>query len=120
MYNLGDLHAQIPRLLAHFEENSNFYLVQDFVDGQDLSKEFASGNCWNEAQVISFLKDILKILEFVHQQYVIHRDIKPANIIRRKQDGKMVLIDSGAVKEIQTVANTQGNTHLTVGIGTQQ
>lgn len=50
---------------------------------------------------------------------MIHRDIKPANVIRRKQDGKMVLIDFGAVKEIQTVVHTQGNTHLTVGIGTQ-
>ncbi|WP_052672232.1 protein kinase domain-containing protein [Aliterella atlantica] len=119
LYNLGDRHSQIPRLLAHFEEDSNFYLVQDCVDGQDLSKEFAAGRCWNESQVTSFLKDILGILAFVHQQKVIHRDIKPANIIRRKQDGKMVLIDFGAVKEIQTIVNTQGNTHLTVGIGTQ-
>jgi len=118
LYNLGDRHSQIPRLLAHFEENSEFYLVQDFVDGQDLSKEFASNKRWNESQLISFLTDILGILEFVHQQHVIHRDIKPANIIRRKQDGKMVLIDFGAVKEIQTVVNTEGNTHLTVGIGT--
>lgn len=43
LYNLGDRHSQIPRLLAHFEENSDFYLFQDCVDGQDLSKEFASG-----------------------------------------------------------------------------
>lgn len=119
LYNLGDRHSQIPRLLAHFEENSEFYLVQDFVDGQDLSKEMVSGNEWDEAQTIYFLKDILGILEVVHQQQVIHRDIKPANIIRRKQDGKMVLIDFGAVKELQTVVHTQGNSHLTVGIGTQ-
>lgn len=119
LYNLGDRHRQIPHLLAHFEENSNFYLVQDFVDGQDLSKEFASGKRWNEAQVISFLKDILVILEVVHQQKVIHRDIKPANIIRRKQDDKLVLIDFGAVKELPTIVNTQANTYLTVGIGTQ-
>ena len=119
LYNLGDRHSQIPRLLAHFEENNEFYLVQDFIEGLDLSKEMASGTKWQEAQVVSFLKDILEILEFVHQQQVIHRDIKPANIIRRKQDGKMVLIDFGAVKELQTVVNTQGNSHLTVGIGTQ-
>lgn len=119
LYSLGDRHAQIPRLLAHFEEDRNFYLVQDFVDGKDLSQEFASGKKWNESQVATFLKDILGILAFVHQQKVIHRDIKPANIIRCKQDGKLVLIDFGAVKEIQTIVNTQGNTHLTVGIGTQ-
>ncbi len=118
LYNLGDRHSQIPRLLAHFEENSQFYLVQDFVDGQDLSKEIALGKKWSEAQVISFLKDILGILAFVHQQNVIHRDIKPANIIR-KHDDTLALIDFGAVKEIQTVVHTQSHSHLTVGIGTQ-
>jgi eukaryotic-like serine/threonine-protein kinase len=118
LYNLGDRHSQIPRLLAHFEENSQFYLVQDFVDGQDLSKEIASGKKWNEPEVISFLKDILGILAFVHQQNVIHRDIKPANIIR-KHDNTLALIDFGAVKEIQTVVHTQSLSHLTVGIGTQ-
>jgi serine/threonine-protein kinase len=118
LYNLGDRHAQIPRLLAHFEEKSEFYLVQDFVDGQDLSKEMASGRKWQEVQVISSLKDILGILEFVHSQNVIHRDIKPANIIRRP-DNTLALIDFGAVKEIQTVVHTQSISHLTVGIGTQ-
>jgi eukaryotic-like serine/threonine-protein kinase len=119
LYNLGDRHGQIPQLLAHFGENNEFYLVQDFIEGRDLGKEIVSGTKWNEIQVISFLKDILGILEIVHQQKVIHRDIKPANIIRRKQDGKMVLIDFGAVKELQTVVHPQGNSHLTVGIGTQ-
>lgn len=118
LYNLGDRHEQIPRLLAHFEEKGEFYLVQDFVNGQDLSKEIELGRKWNEAQVISFLKDILGILAFVHQQNVIHRDIKPANIIRQL-DNTLALIDFGAVKEIQTVVHTQSNTHLTVGIGTQ-
>lgn len=118
LYNLGDRHTQIPRLLAHFEEQGEFYLVQDFVNGQDLSQEIASGRKWTEAQVISFLKDILEILAFVHQQNVIHRDIKPANIIRQP-DNTLALIDFGAVKEIQTVVHTQSNTHLTVGIGTQ-
>lgn len=54
LYNLGDRHGQIPRLLAHFEENNEFYLVQDFVDGHDLSTEISSGIKWNEAQVIFF------------------------------------------------------------------
>nr|WP_263013046.1 hypothetical protein [Ancylothrix sp. D3o] len=49
----------------------------------------------------------------------IHRDIKPANLIRRKSDGKIVLIDFGAVKEIGglTVSN-QGQVMSTIMIGT--
>jgi serine/threonine-protein kinase len=115
LYKLGN-HDRIPRLLAHFEENQDFYLVQEFVNGNDLSRELSSGKRWNEEEVIDFLQDVLKILEFVHQQNVIHRDIKPANLIRRAADGKIVLIDFGAVKEINTLLLTpQGNTTLAIG-----
>ncbi len=48
-----------------------------------------------------------------------HRDLKPSNIRRRRSDGKIVLIDFGAVKEVSTqVVNPQGKTTLTVAIGT--
>ena len=111
LYRLGNPYDQIPQLLAHFEENREFYLVQEFVDGNDLSKEVIPGRQWKEDQVIAFLQDVLKILEFVHQQDVIHRDLKPANLIRRASDGKIVLIDFGAVKEITTMmANMAGVT----------
>jgi serine/threonine protein kinase/tetratricopeptide (TPR) repeat protein len=114
---LGD-HDQIPKLLAHFEENQEFYLVQDFVDGQDLSREITDGKRWNETEVVTMLVDVLEVLEYIHQQNVIHRDIKPSNLIRRKSDHKIVLIDFGAVKEIETlVINTSGQTSGSV-IGT--
>src|ERR671932_616613 len=117
LYKLGN-HDQIPRLLAHFEQEQEFYLVQEFIDGHDLKQELPPGRRLTEAQVIVLCQDILKILEFVHQQHVIHRDIKPANIIRRKQDGKLVLIDFGAVKEVTTqTVNLSGNTSFTVAIG---
>ncbi|MGI2902990.1 AAA-like domain-containing protein [Tolypothrix sp. VBCCA 56010] len=67
----------------------------------------------NEKVVFKLLKDILEVLEFVHQQNVIHRDIKPQNLMRRK-DGKIVLIDFGAVKEISAFGQSSG----TIAIGT--
>jgi eukaryotic-like serine/threonine-protein kinase len=115
LYRLGN-HEQIPRLLAHFEENQEFYLVQELIDGKDLGKELILGTKWSEKQIIVFLQDLLSTLEFVHQQNVIHRDIKPANLIQRASDGKIVLIDFGAVKEISTLTMiTQGKT---VAVGT--
>jgi serine/threonine-protein kinase len=111
-------HAQIPRLLAHFEENQEFYLVQEFIEGHDLNEEVFPGKQLSEAYVIKLLQDILEVLVFVHGHTVIHRDIKPSNI-RRRQDGKIVLIDFGAVKQISTqVVNSQGQTNVTVAIGT--
>ncbi len=93
-------HDQIPSLLAHFEQDNCFYLVQEFIDGHELKREMLSGKPLSESFVINFLQEMLDILAFVHQQGVIHRDIKPSNILRRRQDWKLVLIDFGAVKQI--------------------
>ena len=100
-------HAQIPQLFEHFEENKQFYLVLEFIEGEELEQE-VHRQVLNEQQVIDLLFDVLEILNFVHQQGVIHRDIKPSNLIRRKKDGKMTLIDFGAVKEIGTLAFDAG------------
>ncbi len=118
LYQLGN-HDQIPRLLAYFEENQEFYLVQEFIKGGDLSQELIPGKQLPEDDVLSLLQDILVILEFVHQHKVIHRDVNPRNLLRRDQDGKLVLIDFGAVKQITTqLVNPPGKTKLTVAIGT--
>ena len=96
-------HPQIPEFIGHFEENKQFYLVLEFIEGEEFEHEVAR-QVLNEAQAIQFLFDILGILRSVHQQGIIHRDIKPSNLIRRQQDGRMILIDFGAVKEIGTIA----------------
>jgi len=117
LYQLGG-HQQIPRLLAHFEQHQEFYLVQEFISGQPLGQEILRGKQWNEAEVMALLEDILSVLSFVHQQGVIHRDLKPANLIRRSLDGKIVLIDFGAVKRVRTpTAASTGQTSLTVAVG---
>jgi tetratricopeptide (TPR) repeat protein len=118
LYKLGT-HDRIPQLLAYFEENAEFYLVQEFIEGHDLSQELIPGKTLSQDAVIALLQEILQILEFVHQEKVIHRDVNPRNILRRQQDGKLILIDFGAVKQITTQMITPtGQTKTTVAIGT--
>ena len=110
-------HNQIPQLLAYFEEDKEFYLVQQYIRGVTLSSELIIDKPWTEAKVIDFLRDLLTVVDFVHQNGVIHRDIKPDNLIRRALDNKLVLVDFGTVKEVmltqsQAIAST-------VAIGTQ-
>ncbi len=93
---------QIPFLLAYFEDSNQFYLVEEFVPGQPLNREIIAGKAWSEEQTISLLEEVLELLNFVHSQGVIHRDVNPSNLIRRKPDGKLVLIDFGSVKEVTT------------------
>ncbi|MEG5059536.1 tetratricopeptide repeat protein [Microcoleus sp. A2-C5] len=123
LHKLGN-HDRIPQLFAYFEENQEFYLVQEFIEGHDLSQEITPASPGNaggmkEDQVICILQEILEILDFVHQQNVIHRDVNPRNILRRNRDHKLVLIDFGAVKEITTqITNPQPKNSLSVSIGT--
>ncbi|MGI0486328.1 CHASE2 domain-containing protein [Pantanalinema rosaneae CENA516] len=114
-------HDRIPTLLDDFEEDQQFFLVQEYIEGHPLSEELAIKRKLPEPETIALMRDVLEVLEFVHRHHVIHRDIKPGNLMRRRQDGRIVLIDFGAVKEIQTqlTAIEPGQTSLTVGIGTQ-
>ncbi len=105
---------RIPQLLAYFEENQEFYLVQQFIPGHSLTQEIKSGKPLSEVQVIDLLQDVLQVLNFVHSHHVIHRDIKPANLIRRQQDNRLVLIDFGAVKQIQS-QQIEDNQSIAIG-----
>lgn len=113
-------HPLIPELLDSFEENREFYLVQESIEGKDLSKEITPGKQFIELEVIAILQNIIEILVFVQQHKVIHRDIKPSNLMRRDSDGKICLIDFGAVKQISTqLVHSQGQTLPTVSIATK-
>jgi serine/threonine protein kinase len=113
-------HDRIPYLLDHFEQDEEFYLVQEFIEGHPLNEEITEGIQLSEASAIAILQDVLEVLAFVHQQNVIHRDIKPSNLIRRNRDGKIVLIDFGAVKEVSNQTTTNhGHVSLTVAIGSR-
>ncbi|NEQ40257.1 MAG: SUMF1/EgtB/PvdO family nonheme iron enzyme [Okeania sp. SIO3I5] len=120
LYELGRDSDQIPKLFAHFQEGAEFYLVQEFIEGHDISKELTEGKKLSESYTITLLTGILEALAVAHQKNIIHRDIKPQNLMRRKSDNKIVLIDFGAVKEISvlTTANQPGATTLTVTVGT--
>lgn len=103
-------HEQIPLLMASFEEDEEFYLVQEFIPGHSLLAELPIngnwGNRWREREVIELLHDVLRILDFVHRHGVIHCDIKPDNLIRRSLDNKLVLIDFGSVQHCDFEAHS--------------
>jgi serine/threonine protein kinase len=98
--SLGN-HPQIPKLLSYFDLNGQPYLVQEFVDGQDLAQELTIEGVFSQQEIRDLLNSLLPVLDFLHNQIipVIHRDIKPANIIRRSSDGSLVLVDFGAAKQ---------------------
>lgn len=121
---LGNKHPQIPDLLAFFEldvpgqgghaSNKFFYLVQEFINGQNMEEELAQKGKFSEREILELLRSILKVLAFVHDNGSIHRDIKPSNIMRRR-DGVLFLLDFGAVKQI-TAGTAGGSGKASTGI----
>ncbi|MEA5510111.1 serine/threonine-protein kinase [Crocosphaera sp. UHCC 0190] len=113
---LGSKHPQIPQLYAFFplvvsngltkQEEQFFYLVQELIDGEDLETELRKNGVFSEAEVIEVMTEILGVLQFIHDHNCIHRDIKPSNIMRDKQ-GRLYLLDFGAVKQVTAGAGNQ-------------
>ncbi|WP_421654916.1 protein kinase domain-containing protein [Leptothermofonsia sp. ETS-13] len=116
-------HDQIPQLLAFFDENREFFLIQELIEGTPLSAELKLRKPWSEAEVCRLLYEVLMILVFIHgyrdrgHEGIIHRDIKPDNIIRRNRDRKPVLVDFGSVKQIRA-QSAQEQSGMTINIGT--
>ncbi len=98
-------HLQIPELLAYITVEQQQYLVQEFIEGENLAQVLSQEGAFNETQIQYLLICLLPLLEFIHSKNVIHRDIKPANIIRRL-DGQFVLVDFGSAKFTQKTAFT--------------
>ncbi len=106
---LGNANPQIPDLLAFFplevesmqpgKQQELFYLVQEYIDGQSLEQELAQRGAFSEPEAFEILEKVLPILEFVHGRNSIHRDIKPSNVMRDR-NGKIYLLDFGAVKQV--------------------
>jgi serine/threonine protein kinase len=105
-------HPQIPELLAYFTQDDRQYLVQEFIDGQNLAQELAQRGAFNETQIRQLLNDLLPVLKFCHEKQVIHRDIKPENIILRSRDNKLVIVDFGAAKSASGTALNRTGTSI--------
>lgn len=115
---IGKEHEQIPELFAYFpilisrqqsgQTDQFFYLVQEYIEGQNLEDELAQKGKFSELEILEVMQEVLKILKFIHDRGIIHRDIKPSNIMRRR-DGKLFLLDFGAVKQVAATSVSAGS-----------
>jgi serine/threonine protein kinase len=94
-------HPQIPELKAFLAQNNQLYIVQEFIEGNNLLQEFEQRGSFEAADIIQILKLLLPVLQFIHDRRVIHRDIKPSNIIRQS-NGNLILIDFGSSHQSYT------------------
>jgi WD40 repeat protein/tRNA A-37 threonylcarbamoyl transferase component Bud32 len=100
-------HPQIPDLLAYLIQDNRQYLVQQFIDGENLGNILNQQGKFTLEQILDILHQLLPVLDFIHTNNIIHRDIKPENIIKTHDNHNLVLVDFGAAK-IVTGTNLVG------------
>ena len=94
-------HPGIPTLttgLCNGPKNIRFFVL-DKIEGENLNKWITNHGPISQELALEWLEELTNILDYLHQQKFFHRDIKPSNIMRTL-DGKLILLDFGAAREI--------------------
>jgi len=110
-------HPQIPTLIAFFEDDGSFYLVQEYIEGVNLAQFLEEAGTLSESQIWQVLEAVLPVLKFIHDRKIIHGDIKPENIIlksplnnlEKRED--VALVDFGAAKVVNAGAIDESPLH---------
>lgn len=112
LQQLSDRSPDFPKITTYFEQEEEFYIVEEAIDGTRLSDEIATGRLYNESEVISFLQQLLASLHTAHLANMVHGDINPRNLIRRKHDSTgnhhFVLTNFAVLKGIYAPAAQNG------------
>lgn len=105
-------HPNIVRYVDSFEENGIYYMIIEYINGNDMKALFENKPV-TESQVKQYCGQLLDALEYLHNQNIIHRDIKPRNVMI---SGNMVkLIDFGGAKMRFTSLGNRGTILFTPG-----
>ncbi len=113
---LKDLrHAQLPRIIDIFQDANYFYIVRDYIAGEDLEKYVDMHGPQSLAATVDYSTQIIDVLSYIHNRSkpLIYRDLKPTNIIR-SHDGKLTLIDFGTSRTYKPTSDED-----TVYLGTK-
>ncbi len=87
-------HPNIVQITDFFEKEGQFFLVMEYVDGEDLSHKIKSRGRLPESEALAIFRDILKGLRFAHAKGLVHRDMKPSNV-RIDASGRARIMDFG-------------------------
>ncbi|MBE9158491.1 tetratricopeptide repeat protein [Nodosilinea sp. LEGE 06152] len=95
-------HDAIAKNLSTVQEGQDFYWVRDYVPGHSLLTELAEQKPRTEAEVQSFLKESLSILDIIQRHGIAHQNLHPNNLIRHRDRGHLILVDFGLIQDTGT------------------
>jgi serine/threonine protein kinase len=111
-------HPLIPGVTDHFQEGSRYFMVQEYVEGENLDARMERmRHPMEEQDALRYAAEVLDILDYLEQQKppIVHRDIKPANIIIGAKDQRAHLVDFGIAR---TYTPSEARRKQTTALGT--
>ena len=96
-------HRSLPVVIDYFSDGDEWYLVMDYVEGEDLGERLKrNGGPFPPAEVLAWGDQLLDVLEYLHSHEppVVHRDVKPQNL-KVTPAGTVVLLDFGLSKGVE-------------------
>jgi serine/threonine protein kinase len=104
-------HPQIPKFFAVFEEKQRLFIAQEYIDGKTywrlLQERQRQGQTLSQREILIWLRNLLRVLEYLHRQNIVHRDISPDNIMLPRGKNTPVLIDFGVGKQLLQSLSTE-------------
>ena len=101
-------HPNIVEMYDVGEDNGNFYIVMEYIDGKTLKQLIKKRGHLTVSEAIDIMLQLTDGLATAHDSYIIHRDIKPQNIMIL-EDGLAKITDFGIAMAINAVDLTQTN-----------
>ena len=92
-------HPVLPHVSDYFAENNGYFLVMQFIEGEDLFETLKREGAFPVKDVLRWTDNLLDALDYLHSQQIpiIHRDIKPQNL-KITTRGDIILLDFGLAK----------------------
>lgn len=106
-------HPMLPRIVGIEEDPKFFYIIMDFVQGENLKTVVTSSGPQAQDTVVSWGVKLCDVLTYLHGKGIVYRDMKPANIML-SPDGNIKLIDFGIAREYKENASED-----TTALGTE-
>ena len=101
-------HPNIVQIYDVGEDDGNFYIVMEFINGQTLKQLIKKRGKLSVPEVVDIMAQLTDGLAHAHDSYIIHRDIKPQNIMIL-DDGMVKITDFGIAMAINASDLTQTN-----------
>ena len=109
-------HPNIIRIHDIFEENGTAYYIMEYQECGSLSDYLEARGALDEAEALSFIRQIADALKYIHERKINHLDVKPGNILLN-EDNNAVLIDFGLSKRYDDEGNQTSTTPVGISHG---